>query len=419
MIKKIKLGRKCNLIIKKDKKFKNIGFDIIFKMDYNYSDISAFNLLSIILNHSSKKYPNLSAINQKKDELYGFDFSFSFGFLNDIESLSISGHTINPKYVEDKDLFKKIFSFLHEIIYNPNITNNQFDSKIYQIAKESVLAEIATYNDQKNDFVAHKLIEKLGDKKDAICAPRCGDKKIINKLNEKKLIRYYKKILKAPFDIYITGDVKYSQIEKMVRNYLEFKNKKNPKGKCFNLLNDNVIEKTIYKMDVNQTRVGLIYRTPYVFDNQKHYAVRYFNYILGGSISSKLAKEIREKEGLCYYINSLYNATYGYIHIYTGIESRNIDKVLKLIDEQISLIAKGKITSEEIKNAQITFLNDIEQQNDNMFANIKLMQRYSYINEDITLEKLRNYYLSVNKKDIQEVAKLIKYKTHLILDKGE
>ena len=70
------------------------------------------------------------------EELYGLQISFNFSYLNDLEILSISGLTINPSYCEDKELLDKIFNHLHEIIYNPNVKNKKFDSKIFNIAKK-------------------------------------------------------------------------------------------------------------------------------------------------------------------------------------------------------------------------------------------------------------------------------------------
>ena len=123
MIKKIKLGKYTNLFVNKDKKFKEIGFKINFKMPYSYEDITAFNLLTIILRNSCKAYPTISSVNQKMEELYGLQISFNFSYLNDLEILSISGLTINPSYCEDNELLDKIFNHLHEIIYNPNVKN--------------------------------------------------------------------------------------------------------------------------------------------------------------------------------------------------------------------------------------------------------------------------------------------------------
>ena len=45
-LKVIKLNSKSNLYIKKTKKFKSIAISVVYKMKYDYKNISAFNILA-------------------------------------------------------------------------------------------------------------------------------------------------------------------------------------------------------------------------------------------------------------------------------------------------------------------------------------------------------------------------------------
>lgn len=415
MIKKIKLGKQCNLLICKDKKIKNIGMEFYFKMPYRYQDITAFNVLGIILQNSCLQFPTMLEMNRKKEELYGFSYHFSFSTYFQRETLSLKALTINPKYLDNQDLLENIFYFLNQVIYEPNLINSHFEENLFQIACMNILEEIETYNDQKSDFVQHKLLEKIGDSKDALAAPLCGDKKCLQKLTPENLVKYYQKLKSAPFDLYVVGDVSYSEIEKYVRKYFSYHHKKSGRGDYFTYIDDKKIEPETIKMTVNQTKLGVIYTLPYHFLDEKQYAARYFNYLLGGSITSKLAKEVREKQGLCYSIYSSYNTTYGFIQILTGIQEKNVDKVLKEIENQIHHLALGQISDEELNNAKETFLSDLLTIQDDIFAKIRIIQRYRLVDDDFQLENLRQNYESITKEDIMDVAKKVVYKTHVVL----
>lgn len=83
-------------------------------------------------------------------------------------------------------------------------------------------------------------------------------------------------------------------------------------------------------------------------------AISVLNTIFGGSMSSRLFIQIREKRGLTYMIRSgseHYRDT-GYVCIRAGLEAKNINKAIKVIGEEIDkLIIKG-ITKRELADAK-------------------------------------------------------------------
>ena len=135
----------------------------------------------------------------------------------------------------------------------------------------------------------------------------------------------------------------------------------------------------------------------------------------GITLTSKLSKSIREKEGLCYSIYSVYNSNYGYLVIFTGISKNNVNHVLSKIQDEITLMAKGKISDTEIDNAKQSFINDIETIDDDIFANLRLYDKYALINENIDKSKLIKYYKKISKSELQDIAKNLKIKTYVVL----
>lgn len=84
------------------------------------------------------------------------------------------------------------------------------------------------------------------------------------------------------------------------------------------------------------------------------YATKLAANILGGSMSSRLFQEIREKRGLCYYVHGQHHASDqdGVYMIRAGIEKERWEFGRKAIIEQIHDIAAGNITEEEYMTAR-------------------------------------------------------------------
>lgn len=88
--------------------------------------------------------------------------------------------------------------------------------------------------------------------------------------------------------------------------------------------------------------------------HKDRYAVYVLNSVLGGSVSSRLFQEIREKRGLAY---SIYSFLSGYsdggtITIYAGTRPSEVERVLDLIRREIRKLNKCGIDREELRRTK-------------------------------------------------------------------
>jgi predicted Zn-dependent peptidase len=76
--------------------------------------------------------------------------------------------------------------------------------------------------------------------------------------------------------------------------------------------------------------------------------------ILGGNMSSRLWNEIREKRGLAYYIGSGFDARIdqGSFYVRAGVRIKEAGEAVKVIVEQLELMADKGISSEELEMGQ-------------------------------------------------------------------
>ncbi|MBM4138045.1 MAG: insulinase family protein [Nitrospira sp.] len=84
--------------------------------------------------------------------------------------------------------------------------------------------------------------------------------------------------------------------------------------------------------------------------HKDRYAAYVLNSVLGGSVSSRLFQEVREKRGLAY---SIYSFLSGYsdggtVTIYAGTRAREVERVLDLIRREVRQMAKRGIKREEL-----------------------------------------------------------------------
>ena len=93
-------------------------------------------------------------------------------------------------------------------------------------------------------------------------------------------------------------------------------------------------------------------------------------------------ENVREKNSLCYYINSDVKPYDNIMFIYSGISNENIEKATKLIKKTIKEISSGKI-SDEILNIPIFF--DVEML---LIVSIKSIVQLSTYCKSIAISRL-------------------------------
>ncbi|MBU0627319.1 insulinase family protein [Patescibacteria group bacterium] len=88
-------------------------------------------------------------------------------------------------------------------------------------------------------------------------------------------------------------------------------------------------------------------------NDDRKYAANVLATILGGNMSSRLFQNVREKQGLCYYIRATHitSAHTGVFVIRAGIDKERFEFGLEKIWEEIDRIANGDFTQEEFENA--------------------------------------------------------------------
>ncbi len=110
----------------------------------------------------------------------------------------------------------------------------------------------------------------------------------------------------------------------------------------------NIVQKTLEQVHLVMGFPGLPHAAP------ERYALFLLNDVIGGSMSSRLFQEIRERQGLVYAIHSGVQAFVdaGTVYVYAATDAPNFSKVLKSILKETRELRKAGITEEELRRAK-------------------------------------------------------------------
>ena len=88
--------------------------------------------------------------------------------------------------------------------------------------------------------------------------------------------------------------------------------------------------------------------------DERRFALRVLDTILGGSSSSRLFQEVREKRGLAYAVYSFASQFIdsGQVGLYVGTRPDNVDEAMKVIGDELRRVAAEGVTEAELERAR-------------------------------------------------------------------
>jgi predicted Zn-dependent peptidase len=269
------------------------------------------------------------------------------GLGGELNAATSREHTVVYARVPD-DKLDVALDLMGEMVFAPAFA--ELDAE-----REVVLEEIAMYEDQPQELV-HDLISEATFGTHALGRPVIGRAEVISSVTRRAISAYHRSMY-VPGNIVVAaaGNLKHEDFERQlvkVQRRAAAPAGKGPRVRPA-LVKPPPPELRFQQKDTEQYHVCIaapgIART-----DRRRFAASLLDGILGGSASSRLFQEIREKRGMAYAVYSFasqYTDT-GQIGVYIGTREDNVAACLEITSEQIGDIAAGNVRPEELVRAK-------------------------------------------------------------------
>jgi len=406
-----------NLHLIKTNKFKTILFKLIFRDDIKKEEITIRNVLIDYLMFASNDYKTKKDLSRKKQDLYGASLYGYNKRIGNHHVTEISLSILNPRYTEEI-MFDESTNFLKQIILNPLVKNNTFDSEILSIIKKSIESDIKEEKENPDSYASIKLKEMI-----AINAPfsynLSGYLKDLEKINCDTLYEYYKKFIKENIiDFYIVGDFDISAMENKIKEEFKFDNNKKELGNIKITYDDKKELFFVEESKFNQTKLMLGCVPNNLTKKEQNSVLTLYNIILGNSPESKFFKNIREKNSYAYSISSGFRKTDNLMIISSGISYKNHKKVINLIKQEMKEMLLGNFSEEELLRAKELYISVLKDIDEYQSSIIDYFFGLSYIETQSIKKQIKTIKL-ITKEEIINVASKINIAAIYILKEGK
>lgn len=408
-----------NLHVIKTNKFKTITVRVVFQRPIKKDEITIRNVLCDMFLQSSNKYKSKRDLSIKAQDLYAADVTTANARLGNYINTNFYLTMLNDKYTETGN-FEAGVEFLSEIIFNPEVKNEKFNAEKLDVVKTNCRSSLNSVKEDASNYSVMRMFEELDSS--SPCSYRMsGYLEDLELVNEDNLYQYYRSMIKSDLvDVFVIGDVDEEELINLFKKYFKFRTLK--KKKIDYLLDDvscRSKKKIVYEdIDNSQSNLAIACRVHGLSEYERNYPLTLFNIIFGGGCDSKLFKEVREENSLCYTVVSIPNKLDNILIIKAGIDRYNFDKTVEIIEKDLADMKKGKFKDSDINIAKEYFETAIEETEESQHRIIDNYMMMEFIGTD-TLEVKREKMNQVSKTDIVKVAKKVNIDTIFLLEGGK
>jgi predicted Zn-dependent peptidase len=270
--------------------------------------------------------------------------------------------------------------------------------------KKVILEEIKMVEDTPDDLV-HELFTQQFWEGHPLGRPILGSRETVEAFTSDSLRDYFQRAYVAPnMIVSAAGNLQHGRVRELVSSAFgsladrgEEISQKPPTVKPAVLLKTKELEQSHICLGTNS----------YPQNHEDRYVSYILNSVLGGSMSSRLFQNVREKRGLAYSVFSGMSAyrDAGNLTIYAGCAADAVEEVIDLSVEELRGLKRTPVPAEELKRAKDHLKGSLMLSLENTASRMSHLARQEiYFDRHFSLDETLAGVQRVSSDDIQRVA---------------
>ncbi len=242
---------------------------------------------------------------------------------------------------------ERAFDVIADMVWRPRMGELEAE-------REVVLEEIAMYEDDPQDRVFDVLGEAVFGEH-PLGRPVIGRAEVVGALTREQLRGFHAECY-APADVVISaaGSVDHDALVELARAACPQGPSERPDGRD-DRVGEPLFERRVrfLRKETEQYHLCLGGRGM-AHDDERRFALRVLDNVLGGGASSRLFQEVRERRGLAYSVfsfSNLYSAT-GEVGLYVGTRPENLAEALKVIAAELERFVREPADAQELERSR-------------------------------------------------------------------
>lgn len=342
MVKRQTLKNGMSLIIAPQKGAESMTLLVLVKVGSRYEPLKlngASHFVEHLMFKGTERRPSTLMISKELDR-YGAEYN------------AYTGKDLTGYYIKmDAAHTEKAIDLLHDMLFH-----SLYDPKEVDRERTVIIEEIKMYKDNPREHISDLLEEHMFTGS-SLGRHITGTKQSVEGMSRRDLVAYRDAYyIPSRLTVVIAGKIMPNAIKLVKKTFGNVRKPKQAKDMpfaCFKTPMKARLPLAMQKKETEQTQLALsFYGLP--FGHKDRNAATLMSNILGGSMSSRLFIEIRERRGLCYAIGSSSDSLedVGSFTISVGLDHSRAKEALQAIYNELNKVIQENVGHEELTRAK-------------------------------------------------------------------
>ncbi len=367
-------------------------------------------MLPAVLMRGTVAHPDMESLSAAMDDLYGATITPAVRKLGEWQIPGLYAEFVDDAYVpQGEKLLEKTADLLGEILLAPATSGGWLRGEYVDSEREQLMERIRSRIVNKNSYAVSRLIELMCSD-EAYGTDRLGSLQEAEKIKNGTLTKHYKELLAdSEIEVFYCGSADPQRVAGAVIRALAQlpRSEEPPQGGGTEIRLTPAGEPRYFeeRLEVTQGKLAMGFRMGEYMLSPNYAALQVFNAAYGGSVTSKLFENVREKLSLCYYASSSLDKHKGVLLVSSGIEFAQYDRARSEILHQLDQMKAGEITPEEMLGAKRYVASTLRSYADSPSALESFYLGQALEGLDYGPEDLAVMVEAVEKEEVVEIAK--------------
>lgn len=320
-------------------------------------------LLPEVLYRGCVSAPDMEAIASRQDELYGGSIYPMVRKRGEAHCVGFVGNFLDDIYAPGETrILEQAAELMTELLLRPVTEDGVFCREYVESERSNLLDRIAAQVNEKRSYALLRLIAEMC-REEPYGVDGNGDAQHAAAITAESLWEQYQQLLgHAPMVLYYSGAAELERVERALSPLVGAL----PEGQ--RLLpgrptphaapaEPRWVEEAL---DVTQGKLCIGFRSGGSLFTDNYPAVLVANALFGGTSTSKLFLNVREKRSLCYYASSMLEKINGLMMVSSGVEFDQMEAARTEIFAQLSACQKGEFEEWELEGARRSVISDLK-----------------------------------------------------------
>jgi predicted Zn-dependent peptidase len=333
-------------------KFKSSVLGMQFLLPLAREQAALHALLPMVLRRGTAEHPDMESLSAVLDELYGGSLEPTVRKKGETQCVGFVGSFLDDAYTLDGSaVLEPSAALLGELVLRPYTRDEVFCPDYTRQERENLVTRIRAQVNDKRQYAQVRVVAEM-------CAgepfgvDKLGDEASAAAITPQKLWDCYQQVLRtAPIEFYYCGSAPLERVRAAVQAIVDGL----PAGERAPLArpekgNAPAQPRRVEEaLDVTQGKLAMGFRTCIDAWDEDYPALMLLNAVYGGTTTSKLFLNVRERLSLCYYASSGLMKYKDVMLVSSGVEFSKVGQAQDEILAQLQACKDGGFTDDELE----------------------------------------------------------------------